>query len=66
MNAAWLTTPNVATFLIASLLLAITPGPGVIYLLTQTLTGGRRAGFASVAGIALGIYAALTNPRGSR
>jgi threonine/homoserine/homoserine lactone efflux protein len=43
-----------ATFLVASLLLAITPGPGVIYILTRTLGQGRTAGLASVCGIALG------------
>jgi threonine/homoserine/homoserine lactone efflux protein len=42
------------TFLLASLLLAVTPGPGVIYILTQTLSHGRSAGLASVCGIALG------------
>jgi threonine/homoserine/homoserine lactone efflux protein len=46
--------PQFATFLIASLILAITPGPGVIYVLTQTLSQGRAAGLASVCGIALG------------
>jgi threonine/homoserine/homoserine lactone efflux protein len=43
-----------ATFVLASLLLAITPGPGVIYVLTRTLSQGRSAGLASVCGIALG------------
>jgi threonine/homoserine/homoserine lactone efflux protein len=43
-----------ATFLLASLILAITPGPAVIYILTQTLSQGRAAGVASVCGIALG------------
>lgn len=43
-----------ATFLLASLILAITPGPGVIYVLTRTLSQGRGAGLASVCGIALG------------
>src|SRR5580692_1145427 len=47
-------SPQFATFLIASLLLAITPGPGVIYILTRTLSQGRAAGLASVCGIALG------------
>jgi len=41
-------------FLIASLILAVVPGPGVIYLMTQTLSRGRRAGLASVGGIAVG------------
>jgi len=46
--------PTLAVFLLASLVLAVTPGPGVIYLVTRTLTGGRRAGLASVGGVALG------------
>lgn len=43
-----------ATFVIASLVLAITPGPAVVYILTRTVTQGRQAGLASVAGVALG------------
>jgi threonine/homoserine/homoserine lactone efflux protein len=42
------------TFLVASLILAIVPGPGVVYIVTRTLSGGRKAGLASVGGIALG------------
>jgi len=49
-------TPH-SLFLLASLALAITPGPGVIYLVTETLRHGRRAGLASVGGIALGNFA---------
>lgn len=48
---AW---PLMAAFFLASLALAITPGPAVIYILTRTLAQGRRAGLASVAGVALG------------
>jgi threonine/homoserine/homoserine lactone efflux protein len=44
----------IAAFLLASLLLAVSPGPAVVYLLTRTLAHGRRAGFASIGGIALG------------
>jgi threonine/homoserine/homoserine lactone efflux protein len=54
MIGSLLVSPQFATFLIASLVLAITPGPGVIYILTRTLIQGRRAGLASVCGIALG------------
>ena len=54
MMGSLLGSPHFATFLIASLLLAITPGPGVIYILTRTLSQGRSAGLASVGGIALG------------
>ena len=44
------------TFLVASLALAVTPGPAVVYLLTRTIAHGRRAGFASLAGVALGNF----------
>ncbi|MFO1191930.1 MAG: LysE family translocator [Rhodoferax sp.] len=46
--------PLLLAFLAAALVLAITPGPGVAYIVTRTLGQGRRAGLASVAGIALG------------
>ena len=47
-------TPLLAAFALASLILAVMPGPGVLYIVTRTLAQGRRAGFASVAGVALG------------
>src|SRR5688500_6837982 len=47
-------SPLLFAFFLASLALAITPGPGGIYVLTRTLAQGRRAGLASVAGVALG------------
>jgi len=43
-----------ATFVLASLVLAVTPGPAVVYILTRTVTQGRPAGLASVGGVALG------------
>ncbi|MDE2094739.1 MAG: LysE family translocator [Burkholderiales bacterium] len=46
--------PVLAAFVVASLVLAATPGPGVLYIVTRTLAQGRRAGLASVAGVALG------------
>lgn len=46
--------PLLATFVAASLALAIAPGPGVIYIVTRSLSQGRSAGFASVGGIAAG------------
>jgi len=46
--------PLFAAFIAASLILAVTPGPGVLYIVTRTLAQGRRAGLASVAGVALG------------
>jgi threonine/homoserine/homoserine lactone efflux protein len=41
-------------FLVASFMLAVTPGPGVLYIVTRSVTQGRRSGLASVAGVALG------------
>ena len=55
-----LTSPTFAAFLVASLILAVTPGPGVIYIVTRTLGQGRKAGFASIAGIALGDFGNAT------
>lgn len=46
--------PLLSAFLIASFVLAITPGPGVFYIVTRSLLQGRRHGLASVAGVALG------------
>ena len=46
--------PLFTAFLAASFILAITPGPGVLYIVTRSLAQGRRCGLASVAGIALG------------
>lgn len=46
--------PHLTAFCLASVLLAVTPGPGVLYIVTRTLSQGRSAGLASVAGVALG------------
>ncbi len=54
MIATLLSSQSFATFVVASLLLAIAPGPGVMYLLTRTLSLGRAAGLASVGGLAVG------------
>src|SRR5207244_13313306 len=48
---AW---PLLSAFLVASLILAVTPGPGVFYIVTRSVAQGRRCGLASVAGVALG------------
>jgi threonine/homoserine/homoserine lactone efflux protein len=54
MIASLVAAPSFSAFILASLILALTPGPGVLYILTRTLAEGRRAGLASVCGIALG------------
>ena len=43
-------------FLLASFVLAVTPGPGVLYIVTRTLAQGRAAGVSSVAGVACGNF----------
>jgi threonine/homoserine/homoserine lactone efflux protein len=49
--------PLLLAFLGASLALAITPGPGVLYIVARTLAQGRASGLASVAGVGLGNFA---------
>lgn len=44
-------------FLLASLALAVTPGPGVLFIVARALAAGRRAALLSVAGVALGNFA---------
>lgn len=46
--------PLFSTFLFASFVLAVTPGPGVIYIITRSIVQGRRSGLVSVAGVAFG------------
>ncbi len=49
--------PSAATyalFLVAALTLLAIPGPAVAYIVGQSISGGRRAGFVSVAGISTG------------
>ncbi|MBV9984443.1 LysE family translocator [Bradyrhizobium sp.] len=41
-------------FLTAALLVAITPGPGIFYIVARTLAGGRTEGLASSVGLGLG------------
>jgi len=50
------------TFLIAALLLNIAPGPDMAYILSHTITGGKKAGFADMFGIWSGafLYVSLT------
>jgi threonine/homoserine/homoserine lactone efflux protein len=42
------------TFLLAALVLAVTPGPGIAYVVARTAAGGRAEGLASCLGTALG------------
>jgi threonine/homoserine/homoserine lactone efflux protein len=45
---------RLALFIGAALLLLVVPGPSVLYIVTQSVSHGRRAGIASVAGITTG------------
>lgn len=47
-------TPLLIPFLLASLVLAATPGPGVLVIVARTLAHGRGAGLASMLGVMLG------------
>jgi len=46
--------PLLSAFIAASFILAVTPGPGVFYIVTRSMLQGRRHGIASVFGVALG------------
>jgi threonine/homoserine/homoserine lactone efflux protein len=47
-------TANLALFLAAALVVAVTPGPGIFYVAARTLAGGREEGLASSVGTGLG------------
>jgi threonine/homoserine/homoserine lactone efflux protein len=49
--------------MVVALVLVLTPGPNMMYLVSRTLTQGRRAGLISLAGVAAGfaIYLTATN-----
>jgi threonine/homoserine/homoserine lactone efflux protein len=46
---------TLATFALTSLVIELTPGPNMVYLAILTVSEGRRAGFAAVVGVALGL-----------
>ena len=48
--------PLLSAFIVASVVLAVTPGPGVFYIVARSMLQGRRYGLASVAGVALGNF----------
>lgn len=56
-------------FLTAAVVLAVAPGPGMLYVLARSLRGGRREGLASSLGTALGgighVVAAASGSRSS-
>jgi len=50
-----LTVDRLALFTLASMVLAATPGPVWLYLISRTLAQGRRAGYFSMFGVAAGL-----------
>lgn len=55
--------PLLLAFVGASLVLAITPGPAVVYIVARTLAQGRACGLASVLGVAFGNLSNALGPR---
>ncbi|HRI16998.1 MAG TPA: LysE family translocator [Burkholderiaceae bacterium] len=45
---------SLAAFFIAAIVLAVTPGPGIAYVVARTVAGGRKVGLASCFGTGLG------------
>lgn len=49
-------TSLLPVFLLAALLVILTPGPDMIFITANTLGGGRKAGVVSMLGVASGVY----------
>ena len=56
-------TPAILGVFVIGLLMVLTPGPNMIYLVSRTITQGKRAGAVSLAGVGVGflVYLAATN-----
>ena len=48
---------SLGLFMIAALVLLLTPGPAVLYIVTRSIDQGRRAGLVSVLGVHVGTLA---------
>ena len=49
-------------FALASFALAVVPGPAVLYIVAQSVHGGRRAGVVSALGVASGGSSTCSQP----
>jgi threonine/homoserine/homoserine lactone efflux protein len=47
---------SLGVFLTATVVIMVTPGPDMLYVLARTFGQGRRAGLISVAGVGLGVF----------
>jgi len=59
-NGAVVTSAAVLGVMAVALAMVLTPGPNMMYLVSRTVTQGRRAGLISLGGIALGFLVYLT------
>lgn len=59
MTLLGLSSEKLALFAVAVALLALTPGPVWVYLISRTLAQGRRAGYFSLIGVMAGVLAHL-------
>lgn len=50
-------TPSLVGFIAAALVILLIPGPGVLYVVSRSVTEGRRAGLVSVLGLSTGVFA---------
>lgn len=55
MDISFAASSSLLSFALTSLLIELTPGPNMTYLALVSAQDGRRAGFATVAGVALGL-----------
>jgi LysE type translocator len=46
--------PNLTIFVVAALVLLVTPGPAVLYIVARSIDQGRRAGLISMLGVHAG------------
>ena len=51
-----LPTDHLATFMLIAFVLIVVPGPSVLFVVTRSLTLGRRAGLATAVGNTAGVY----------
>ena len=55
-----LPTEHLLAFMLIATVLILVPGPSVLFVVTRSLTLGRRAGFATAVGNAAGVYLQVT------
>jgi threonine/homoserine/homoserine lactone efflux protein len=56
-KAMLLDPPLLAAFVLGSLVVIVSPGPDILYVVSRSVGQGRRAGVVAVAGISTGLVA---------